>query len=180
MLDLSNLIIQESTQVFYANGTNWQVWNKPKNANFVYIYVLGSGAGGGRGATGNATTRSGGTGGGSGAICIGLFQANFLPDRLYLQVGVGGAGAPASSLTNTAGINGSPGALSYVSITPDSSIPMNLLMVSGAAAPTSTIAGTVFIPALALLSNLGMLYSTPGSNRVKQHYTQEHFNFNAY
>ena len=118
-------------QVFYAKGsTDFQVWNKPANCKLVYIFCLGSGSGGG-GGTPNLSNQAkkGGGGGGSGAYSTGIFSSINLPNTLYLRPGLGGAGGAGAT-------NGGAGALSYVSVEPNTTA-LNILMQSGAVAATA-------------------------------------------
>lgn len=87
-------------QWFYASGAegaaaankNWQIWQKPKQCQFVSIFALGAGAGGGNGFTRAAgAAGGGGGGGGSGAIARAEFLASMLPDNLWIQVPRGGS-----------------------------------------------------------------------------------------
>ena len=128
MLDLSHIPnSQQDIKIFYSNGvTNaWQTWNKPRKCNYVWIMCVGGGGGG----AGGATTVGGvvaSSGGGSGAISRTLYNAQQLPDTLYVQVGLGGAGGNPNS-------NGSAGNRSWVSLQPAVVSP-NLVQGSGAAA----------------------------------------------
>lgn len=155
----------EYNQVFYANGGIWQIWNKPVGAKFIHLFVLGGGAGGGRGQTANGggVTRSGGVGGGSGAIAFGLFPANKVPDKLYIKVGQGSIGAAAFTGTGTATASGAA-ELSYVSVLPDTTSAVNLLLVSGAAAATGNTGSTIFVQTQALLSYGGIVEGVAGIN----------------
>lgn len=154
-----------NTQVFYTKGTDFQTWQKPANAKMVTIFCLGSGGGGGGGMTGTATTaRRGGGGGGSGAFSHGTFAASQLPDTLHLLVGTGGsAGTPTT--------NGGAGALSYVSIRPDTTA-INVLLASGAVAATGGNAGSnsgtagvgSTIWSGNILNNLGLATAVAGTN----------------
>jgi hypothetical protein len=97
MLDLSHIPnSQQDVQIFYTNGSTnaWQTWNKPRKCNYVWIMCIGGGGGGGNGATPINNTNSGG---GSGAVTRALYNAQQLADRLYVQVGVGGAAATAGT-----------------------------------------------------------------------------------
>jgi len=132
MLDLFNLSDNTCSlkrQVFYCNastGSTWQTWVKPRNVKFISFFVLGGGGGGGGGQTNSAgLSRRGGGSGGSSSITTGLFQANLIPDTLFIQVGAGGAGGTA----NNAGGNGD---LSYISVYPDTTISSgNIILQSG-------------------------------------------------
>jgi hypothetical protein len=127
-----------NNQVFYAKGgTDFQIWNKPQNCKFINIFCLGSGAGGGGGQAGaGATSRRGGGGGGSAGYSLGFFSASQLPDTLFMLVPTGGAGGIGLGTSS----NGSAGVLSYVSIQPNITA-INLLLVSGAIAPTGGNSG---------------------------------------
>jgi len=123
-MDFFNLPNLESQNTFFfANGSSWQVWNKPVNCKFVYIFAIGGGGGGGGGRTSALTTATGGGGGGSSSITKGLFPANMLPDRVYIQVGNGGAGGVGSGV-------GSAGELSYISLALNFTN-LNILIQSG-------------------------------------------------
>lgn len=125
MLDLSHIPnSQQDVQIFYSNGiTNaWQTWNKPRKCNYVWIMCIG-GAGGGAGGQTTTGNTAAATGGGSGGVSRALYNAQQLPDSLYVQVGVGGAGG------NPAG-NGSAGTRSWVALQP-AVVAQNLVQGSG-------------------------------------------------
>jgi hypothetical protein len=133
MLDLSYIPnSQQDIQIFYSNGINnaWQTWNKPRKCNYVWIMCVGGAGGGAGGAT---TTGVGGaaaaTGGASGGISRALYNAQQLPDRLYVQVGLGGAGGNPNS-------NGSVGTRSWVALQQAATVitPQNLVAGSGTSA----------------------------------------------
>ncbi len=136
MLDVSHIPSQygSNVQVFTANsvvaGVTWQQWIKPRGASMIHIMLLGGGGSGSSGASGAASTAAGGGGGGSSAQCIAMFNAAFLPDTLYISVGVGGVGV--------ANNFGSSGIASYVSLKPLNT-PINhlLMQANGGAAPAS-------------------------------------------
>jgi len=127
MLDLSHIPnSQQDVQIFYSTGINnaWQTWNKPRKCNYIWIMCIG-GAGGGAG--GPTTTGAvAATGGASGGISRALYNAQQLPDRLYVQVGLGGAGGNANS-------NGSVGNRSWVSLQP-AIVNQSLIQGSGTSA----------------------------------------------
>jgi len=134
MLDLSHIPNnQENIKVFYSTGiTNaWQTWQKPRKCQYVWIMCIG-GAGGGGGGSGVQFVQS--TGGGSGAVTRALFNASHLPDTLYVQVGIGGAGG--ANLTN-----GSTGNKSNVSILPNTTT-TNIVLASGNTAAVGGQSGT--------------------------------------
>jgi len=124
---------QDNVKIFYASGTTaWQTWQKPRNCKFIWMMCIGAGNGGG-----------GGNGGGSGGVVRALFPANVLPDTLFVQPGSG------------TGPTIFPANRSFVSITPSSTVVMNLVCVSGAAA-----AGTGGPPGaetIATVTNAGLL-----------------------
>ena len=172
MLDLSHIPnSQQDVQTFYTNGvTNaWQTWQKPRKCNYVWIMCIG-GAGGGGGGFGNYTA-PGGSGGGSGAISRVLYNAQQLPDRLYVQVGVGGAGGAGASITGGSGVAGSPGNRSFVSLQPANNVAQNLVATSGNGAAAggaaiggggSTAAESVSTQASVTFYTLGNFISTNG------------------
>jgi hypothetical protein len=160
--------IASNNQTFFTNGsTGWQTWLKPKGASFVYITCIGGGGGGGGSSNVAGSNGGGGGGGGSSSITKLLIGADLIPDLLYINVGVGGAGGTLSG-------NGSAGTLSYVSIAPTTVTISNILISSGAAAAgggnggTSSVggtggsAGTVFTSANGVLSELGIWQSIAG------------------
>jgi hypothetical protein len=165
MLDLSFIPgQQDNIKIFYASDTvNWQTWTKPRGCSFVWIMCIGGGAGGGSGQGTSTTTGTAGSGGGSGGITRLLYQANYLPDILYVQPGLGGAGA-----IGTTGVTVSAGTAnrSSVSITPSSSIDQrNTVAVSGNVAATGTTAETVLT---SLANSMGQaimanFLNTPGN-----------------
>lgn len=144
MLDIFNIPgQQDNVKIYYAqSGSNaWQTWTKPRGCKYIWIMCIGGGSGGTAG-TGSALTSSAvATGGGSGATVKALFPANVLPDILYVQPGLGGRGGVPPSGTSTSANR------SFVSIAPTSSIPMNLVVTSGAAAASANGAETVFTTA---------------------------------
>ena len=171
MIDVFNLpSLTENSKVFFANGSSWQVWNKPSNCKFVYIFSLGGGGGGGGCRTGAVNTATGGGGGGSSAIAISLFIANLLPDNLYIQVGLGGIGGIAS-------VGGNSGTLSYISTQPNTTA-LNILMQNGSAgagagnAGTSSVAGvggvggTAWVYNPFVFGNLGLVTTNIGQAGV--------------
>jgi hypothetical protein len=125
MLDFGNLPKPLTGTVDYfpgfcnSVGTDWRVWNKPRNCTFIRILCIGAGGGGGGGgsANGGGTNAGGGGGGGSGAITTLTIPAIFVPDRIYVSAGTGGAGANTTGLAGFT-VNGSAGVLSLVSIVP--------------------------------------------------------------
>lgn len=113
MLDFSNILINPKADIqFFETGSTAglssqeQIWIKPRNKKFAQIICIGAGGGGGggfRGLTGNPNGSSGGGGGGSGAVSVALFNLFFLPDKLFVSVGLGGAGASGNTGPGTAG-----------------------------------------------------------------------------
>jgi len=135
MLDLSHIPnSQQDVQIFNAiSGSNsWQTWQKPRKCNYVWIMCVGGAGGGAGGAANSSNVYS--TGGGSGGVSRALYNAQQLPDRLYIQVGLGGAGG--ASLTV-----GSPGTRSWVALQP-AVVAQNLVQGSGAAVAAGGTSGT--------------------------------------
>lgn len=134
MLDLHHLIGETNAdvQVFGANsnldGTSWATWQKRRGVSMVGIYAWGGGGGGGNGVVGANSTAAGGGGGGSAGQTILVIPAIFLPKRLYVQVGVGGA-------------QGAAGVASRVNIHPDVSSGNNNLLWAGMGQPGNNASG---------------------------------------
>ena len=128
-------------KIFYPNSGSWEMWQKPSQVKFIYFYVLGAGGAGGGGRTGSINTGGGGGGGGSSAISIGLYPSFVLPDRLYIQVGVGSAGAAPNT-------GAASGALSYVSVEPNTTA-LNIVMQSGDTAAGGGGGGTTSLGGVA-------------------------------
>ena len=90
------------TQVFYQSGT----WVKPRGITMVSFFVVGAGGGGGKGAnlaTNVGNYGGGGAGGGAGSRL--LIPAIFLPDTLFVVVGVGGQSSTSGGATYVDTIN---------------------------------------------------------------------------
>jgi len=133
MLDINHIPIQsDNLKIFYARGTtDWQTWQKPRGCKFIWIMCIGGGAGGNGGGTNSPST-----GGGSGGVCRALYQANTLPDILFIQPGAGSVGG-----TGTSGTSGNASATannSFVTIAAGSTAAMNTVCVSGAAGAGTT------------------------------------------
>lgn len=170
MIDLFNFTdISSNHQTFFTNGSTdaWQTWLKPKNIGWVYITCIGSGGGGGSGSNVAGSNGGGGGGGGSSSVTKILLPSNLIPDVLYVQVGVGGAGGT-GTLNNAV-----DGQLSYVSISP-STTASNVIIASGTVAAqagntgTSSVGGTggaggtVFTSSVGILSELGIWQTIAG------------------
>ena len=174
MLDTFNINDGSANKlVFYAGGAgSFHTWQKPHNAKFVHFFVLGSGGGGGGGeGAGTGTARRGGGSGGSGSHVTALFPASQIPDTLFINVGVGGAGGIGLSASTA----GASGALSYIIIYPDTGFTAtNILLQSGAAAATgggngsgtgsAGVAGTVWVGTGSILYDIGLVSAYAGSN----------------
>jgi len=134
MLDLSHIPnSQQDVQIFHANGSAWQTWQKPRKCNYVWIMCIGSGGGG---AAGPSVNNNNAGGGASGAITRVVYNAQQLSDVLYVQVGVGGVGGLNS------GAAGANGTRSSVALQP-TVLAQNLVDISGnAAAIGGTTGGT--------------------------------------
>lgn len=117
----------QDVQVFYSAGSsnNWQLWEKPRGSSMLYILALGAGGPGGNGFTRAAGNAGGGGAGGGGASSSKvLIPAFALPDRLYIQVGVGGN-------------PGAAGGSSYVSARHGSIVAADLVALGGGGAAGS-------------------------------------------
>lgn len=136
MIDYNNIPQNINKQIFNAAGNTWQTWTKPSGARTAFIVCIGGGGGGGGGASGVINSnRGGGGGGGSSATTIAQVPLYCIPDRLYVQVGLGGAGgAPGSS--------GGTGGISYVSFYPNTSMSNCLIVNSLSVTPSGGGGGT--------------------------------------
>ena len=161
MLDLGHISnSQQDIKIYQANGSAWQTWQKPRKCSYVWIMCIG-GAGGGAG--GNITVGTFSTGGGSAAISRALYNAQILPDTLYVQVGLGGAGGASAT-------NGSAGTRSWVTLsTVVPIVAQNVILGSaGAAAAGGSITGataageTAITTATSTFSSLSTFISTGG------------------
>lgn len=131
--DISPLT-KADVQVFNAISTNWQTWTKPKGATMSFMFAVGGGGGGGGG-------QSGGNGGGGGGACSAIsrliISAFFLPENLFVQVGLGGIGGQPSG----SGTAGSAGGISYISLGRTTATPNVILASNGANAAGGGAAG---------------------------------------
>lgn len=142
MLDFNNVLATPGADIQYFEGTapntltRWQTWRKPRGARWIYMIGVGGGGGGGAGVN-TATTSGGGAGGSSGSQSVVMIPAMFVPDTLYIQAGIGGAGA-----TTSAG-NGTVGTVTYVCIAPYSTIaPAGTFLLANGGTVTSTQSNT--------------------------------------
>ena len=103
-----------------ATGVGWATWNKPRGCTMVTFYVVGAGGGGGNGVAGANSAAAGGGGGGSGGQTVATVPAVFLPDTLFVSVGVGSnaggvesrvAISPIGTVANNCVIRAAPGAV---------------------------------------------------------------------
>jgi hypothetical protein len=80
-----------------------QVWSKPANVSMASILLIGAGGSGGLGNTtgSGGTSRTGGGGGASGTTLHAVLPVKFLPDTLYIDVGIGSSGATANGGNTT-------------------------------------------------------------------------------
>ena len=89
-------------------SNSYWTWLKPPGISFIHIIAIGAGGGGSSSAiwqTGVA--RVGGGGGGSGGMTSTFLPAYLVPDTLYINVGIGGAGgASTNTTTPNAGLAG--------------------------------------------------------------------------
>jgi hypothetical protein len=152
MLDLSHIPnSQQDIQIFNANGSAWQTWQKPRKCNYVWIMCVG---GAPAGPVGSTVSNSGFGAAPSAAITRVIYSAQMLPDRLYIQVGLGGASG------NTA--PGNPGTRTFASMQPINTAAQNLVCVSGTAAATGSSVETAATQTSCTFFALGNFISTPG------------------
>jgi hypothetical protein len=138
MLDIFNIPNQsDNVKVFYAISASagviasqaLQVWQKPRGCSYVWMMCIGAGSGGSGGPSGSLAGNVATPGGGSGAVTTVLYAANVLPERLYIQVGLGGSGGTGQS---TAAI-GTPvaGQKTHITVHHNVANQMNWICTSG-------------------------------------------------
>lgn len=155
MLDLSHIPnSQQDIKFFYASGSAWQTWQKPRKCNYVYIMCIGGGSGGQGGGNNGPEGVGAGVGGGSGAITKVLYNSQLLPDTLYIQVGLGGIGG-------TSPFFPSSGTRSIVALQPTVA-PQNLVAISGNVAANTPNGETVSTQATSTFYTLGNFISING------------------
>lgn len=135
----ANAPTKADVQTFYSTGGAgpWQTWNKPRGCSMSFIVAVGGGGGGGGGMTGAiGTIRGGGGGGGSGASSRVLIPTFFLPDNIFIRVGLGGQAAAPAAAGNTGGVT-------YLTAVPINLTTNDIVLQSGAAAATGGAAGSV-------------------------------------
>lgn len=92
----------------------WRTWTKPRGINWVYMIAVGGGSSGATGIfTGTSVASAGGAGGNSGAQSTLLIPAIFVPNQLFIQLGVGGR---VTSVTS--GFSGQAGGTTMVAVEP--------------------------------------------------------------
>lgn len=173
MLDLSYLARKyprADIQLFQETiaGNTWTQWIKPRGKTMANILAIGAGSGGGGGFTGiAATSRGGGGSGASGGMVSLTIPLLFLPDTLFIQIGVGGNGGAAGS-------NGVSGSRTFISLSQDSSSGFLILASSNANATagqgaTSGTGGnggngaTIFPATGSILQGYGIFSSIAGA-----------------
>jgi hypothetical protein len=175
MLDVLNLPKPQNGYIdyFFAEssklGDNWRTWEKPRGISMIDITCIGAGGGGRSGYCRNTSTRSGGAGGGSGGFSRLLIPAVFLPDVLYVFVGLGGAGGATATVIGIA-IAGSSGIGSFVSVAPSTAAIYTTCYANGGGGASDTsvsgnTAGTAAAVATqtsALMSGLGIFTALAG------------------
>lgn len=96
-----------------VNG--FQPWTKPPGISFVHIICIGAGGGASSSAIWQTgVLRAGGGGGASGGLTTVLLPAYLVPDTLYVNIGIGGAGGAATNTTTAnAGVVGTATYVTY-------------------------------------------------------------------
>jgi hypothetical protein len=133
MLPFNNLPDNAKVDWFMQPTATTEVhtWTKPVGCNFVYMVAVGAGGGGGAGAAGaTGSARGGGASGASGCITKLLVPAFLIPDSLFINVGIGGAGGTPPGGVGVGGA-GSGGGSTYISAYRISSATEYLLFASG-------------------------------------------------
>lgn len=146
MYDFSHLLYDPQSRLkidFFTNASQnaeWQTWRKPAGAKFVYFFGVGGGGSGGCSSNSTSLSRNGGgSGGGGGSTMAGMIPAMFIPDILYVQVGLGGIPVVVS------GGSGSAGGNTYVGVDQEADLHGLLIFAGGGAGgnPGNTSVGGV-------------------------------------
>lgn len=131
--------------------------------SMVYIWAVGGGSGG----TSVTANTVGAGGGGSGAMSSVIVPRFFLPNKVYVQAGLGGAGAPVAT-----GSGDSYGGSTYVSVLPGtgSTVPtaLNTILIANGGTPgVPGVGGAASTGATMILGagySAGMFGSIAGQN----------------
>ena len=107
MLDFNNIpkSSKYSQQIYTtissttAASTAGYTWIKPRGVTFIHILCVGGGGGGGGGLIGAVSLAGGGGGGASGGTSAVLVPAYWIPDKLHIRLGIGGAGGQTTAGT---------------------------------------------------------------------------------
>lgn len=138
MIQFNNLPKNIDVQRYNAtDGVTWETWDKPFGCTTAYIVCIGGGGGAGAGSYSSGST-SAGYGGGNGAasaFTIAQVPFYFIPDTMYVRVGLGGIPGTPNSTSGGQGVNGGSGGFSYVSFYPSTSMADCLVTNSLSAAP---------------------------------------------
>ena len=146
----------------HVGAGRWHSFVKPLGAKLYTFVLIGAGGGGGAGFTRAAgAAGGGGGGGGSGAVSTLMIPADFVPDEIFIQPGLGGNPGVAGGFT-------------YVSLVPTIGVPTATQLAleargggtggpgSATAVGAAGAAGVATLPAGTLLSKFGSYISTVG------------------
>ena len=129
-------------QIFYGTGQTWQTWTKPRGVSMIHILAIGAGGGGGSGGATINLARGGGAGGASAGIVNIMGPVWLLPDNLFIQPGVGGAGGISAGAQT--GVAGAAGGRTFVSVKFNSTLLADLILITdGGTAPGGGAGGAV-------------------------------------
>lgn len=111
-----HFIFHTSSQSISGGPYTWQSFNIPNKVKMVNFTLIGGGGGGGGGSgpASGPVTNAGGGGGGAGSCLNFTVPAIFLPETVYISVGVGGAGGTKAAT----GVSGTSGGQTIVSLQP--------------------------------------------------------------
>lgn len=135
MYGFQHLPSQQQQRFWVYNGSNrptngFQPWIKPPGISFVHIICIGAGAGGSSAFPYSASSGArGGSGGGAGSMNSVFLPAYLVPDTLYINVGIGGAGGAASNVAGTANV-AQAGTSTYVGFYPAQSAAVSFCMAN--------------------------------------------------
>lgn len=125
-----------------TNITEWRTWTKPRGINWVYMIGVGAGSSGAAG-TASTAAAAGGLGGGSGAQSTLLIPAIFVPQELFISLGLGGRNAATTANATSASVSVA-GTATYVAVEPTSTTTLvsNLFFIVANGAASGSTGGT--------------------------------------
>lgn len=98
-----------------AQITGFQSFTIPNKVKMISFLLIGAGGGGGGGSqpTGAASSYSGGGGGGSGSTATLVMPTEYLPETIYINIGIGGNGGARAATTGGTGSSGTNSVIAW-------------------------------------------------------------------